>query len=54
MKDFQPAPVDEEWWQKGVQQHPDGSTSWINPDLLDEDGNFKGFPKRDDSDELPF
>lgn len=53
-KNFKPTPVDKDWWQKGVQHHPGGGTSWINPDLLDEDGNLKEFPKWGGGDDLPF
>ena len=27
-------------WEKGVIHHPNGGRSWVNPDLLDENGNL--------------
>ncbi|MEM6321234.1 MAG: hypothetical protein AAF960_26490 [Bacteroidota bacterium] len=56
MEDFEMEPVDEEWWNKGLQKNPDGSSAgWINPDLLDENGKLKDFPKWNSEDgDLPF
>jgi hypothetical protein len=46
-------------YEKGLKHHPNGGISWVNPDLLDENGNFDpskldnlGFP--DDDDDAPF
>jgi hypothetical protein len=49
-------PEQEAEWNKGLRQHPDGSTSWVNPELLDENGDLKPkkFPKFDEGDDLPF
>ena len=47
-------PEEEAWWEKGKQ--PGGG--WVNPDYLDENGNFDSsklgdmFP--DDDEDLPF
>jgi hypothetical protein len=38
MKDFKP--IDDDVWKKGIVRNDAGGFSWINPDLLDENGNF--------------
>ncbi|PSJ75852.1 hypothetical protein C7N43_16695 [Sphingobacteriales bacterium UPWRP_1] len=48
-------PEEEAYWEKGLQ--PDGG--WVNPDLLDENGNFdpdklKSFGENDEAESLPF
>jgi len=48
-------PEEEVYWEKGLQ--PGGG--WINPDLLDENGNFdpdklKSFGENDEAESLPF
>lgn len=32
--------IDDERWSKGMRQHPNGGITWINPSLLDENGDF--------------
>ncbi|MEY4927589.1 MAG: hypothetical protein RI894_2025 [Bacteroidota bacterium] len=33
-------PEEKEDYEKGLKHHPNGAISWINPELLDENGNF--------------
>jgi hypothetical protein len=55
-------PEEKAHYEKGLKHHPNGGISWVNPDLLDENGNFDPsklgnmrFPDEDDEadDELP-
>jgi hypothetical protein len=56
-------PEEKAHYEKGLKHHPNGGISWVNPDLLDENGNFDPsklgnmrFPDAGDEadDELPF
>jgi hypothetical protein len=38
VREFTPEEAAE--WRKGLVHHADGSTSWTNPEFLDENGNF--------------
>jgi hypothetical protein len=51
-------PEEKAAWEKGLRHHPNGGISWVNPDFLDENGNFDPskleglFPNEDD--DMPF
>ena len=40
MEKYKMTPEQEAEWEKGVQRHEGGGMSWVNPKLLDENGNF--------------
>ena len=59
MEKYKMIPEQEAEWEKGVQRQEGGGMSWVNPKLLDENGNFDpsklgGFMGGTESDDLPF
>ena len=59
MEKYKMTPEQEAEWEKGVQRHEGGGMSWVNPKLLDKNGNIDpsklgGFMGGKESDDLPF
>lgn len=56
MDKYKMTPEQEAEHNKGLKHHQNGGISWINPKLLDENGNFdpKKLDKLSDDDNLPF